>query len=202
MGLSTGKVAGLLGAVLLIALLGFTAGFLLGLDTAAYLRPASDSGAGAGNGDPAAASGAPVAPRSADDGDTPSPAGANGGGSAEGADAADKSVGDSGDDGDGGTDGKSARDGAAAVPGYQVLAGVHAVSVEADAVARRLTQAGFDAQVVKLDDPEGPWFRVVVGGFDSLPQAREAAMQILTELGVDALVGPPPPQAANADPDG
>ncbi|MDZ7714386.1 MAG: SPOR domain-containing protein [Rhodovibrio sp.] len=98
-------------------------------------------------------------------------------------------------------DGGGGRD-AAAVPGYQVLAGVHAVAARADAVARRLAQAGFDAQVVKLDDPGGPWFRVVVGGFDSLPRAREAAMQIRTEVGVDALVGPPPPQAANADPDG
>jgi len=218
MGLSTAKVAGLLGAVLLIALLAFTAGFLLGLDTAADLRPASDSGAGAANGDPAAASGAPAATRSADDGDTASPAadaagadaaGADGDGAdGDGADAGDGQGDTGGANGDGnagdapGDDGDGGGDGAAAVPGYQVLAGVHAVAARADAVARRLTQAGFEAQVVKLDDPGGTWFRVVVGGFDSLPRAREAAMQIRTEVGVDALVGPPPPQAANADPDG
>lgn len=219
MALSTGKLAGLLGAVLLIALLAFAAGFLLGLDTATGPRSTPDDAAAAGPGDPAAGSGAPAAAPSAGDGDTTEPAAgtpadAAGGGAAAGqaggdpgganddGDAGDE-PGDGGDDGgdDGGGDAEGG-DGAAAVPGYQVLAGVHAVAARADAVTQRLTQAGFAAQVVALDDPGGPWFRVVVGGFDSLPRAREAAMQIRTELGVDALVGPPPAQAANADPDG
>jgi hypothetical protein len=221
MALSTGKVAGLLGAVLLIALLAFSAGFLLGLDTAAGLRSTPDTAANAGIRDPAAGSGGPPAPASAGDDDTASPAagtangvadapgGSAGGdpGSANGAGEAGEESGDHGGDagGDaGGSDSSDAPggDGAAAVPGYQVLAGVHAVAARADAMAQRLALAGFAAQVVALDDPGGPWFRVVVGGFDSLARAREAAMQIRTELGVDALVGPPPPQAANADADG
>jgi hypothetical protein len=220
MALSTGKLAGLLGAVLLIALLAFAAGFLLGLDTATGPRSTPDDAAAAGPGDPAAGSGAPAAAPSAGDGDTTEPAAgtpadaAAGGAPAGGGAAAGQAGGDpgganddgdaGGEPGDGGDDSGDAEggDGAAAVPGYQVLAGVHAVAARADAVTQRLTQAGFAAQVVALDDPAGPWFRVVVGGFDSLARAREAAMQIRTELGVDALVGPPPAQAANADPDG
>jgi len=217
MALSTGKVAGLLGAVLLIALLAFSAGFLLGLDTASGLRATPDAPAAAGPVDPAAGSGAPPAPASAGDGDTASPAAGTGngaadaaGGSAGGDPGRANGDGEAGEDGGdaggdaGGADSSDAPDGegAAAVPGYRVLAGVHAVAARADAVAQRLTLAGFAAQVVALDDPGGPWFRVVVGGFDSLARAREAAMQIRTELGVDALVGPPPPQAANADADG
>ena len=219
MALSTGKLAGLLGAVLLIALLAFAAGFLLGFDTATGLRSTPDDAAAAGPGDPAAGSGAPAA-ASAGDGDATQPGAgtpvddAGGGAPAGGRAAAGQAGSDPGgakDDGDagdepghGGEDGGDAEggDGAAAVPGYQVLAGVHAVAARADAVTQRLTQAGFAAQVVALDDPGGRWFRVVVGGFDSLARAREAAMQIRTELGVDALVGAPPAQAANADPDG
>ena len=53
--------------------------------------------------------------------------------------------------------------------------------------------------LVALQAADGPWFQVVVGGFASLARAREAAMQIRTELGIDALVGPPSAQAANAE---
>jgi hypothetical protein len=217
MALSTGKLVGLLGAVLLIALLAFSAGFLLGLDTAAGLRSTPDPATNAGTRDPTAGSGAPAAPASDGDGDTASPAAGTGNGAADAAggpaggdrgrangdgEAGDESGDDGGDAGGADSSDAAGGEGAAAVPGYRVLAGVHAVAARADAVAQRLTLAGFAAQVVALDEPGAPWFRVVVGGFDSLARAREAAMQIRTELGVDALVGPPPPQAANADADG
>jgi hypothetical protein len=235
MALSTGKVAGLLAAVLAIALLAFAAGFLLGLSTAHDLSgtragaPAGESsngtGAAAGGatapGDSAGGDGAagnrtagsggaqPDAVGSdgsdAADGPSDDKAGADGGGDG-GSAAGGGNGGDGGadGDGDGGADAADAQgdaDGGAAAPaGYQVLAGAHAVEARAHAVARRLSDRGFTAQVVALPAADGPWFRVVLGGYDSLAAAREAAMQVRTEVGLDTLVAPPQPQAANAGP--
>jgi hypothetical protein len=219
MALSTGKVAGLLAAVLVIALLAFAAGFLLGLSTAHDLSGTrtvapADAGPAVGReagGQTAADSNGADDDRADGDGATggngaagqtvnggaqPDGVGAvNGPGDGSGSkDGADAGAGDAGKGGDRGGQGANAP------AGYQVLAGAHAVEARAHAVARRLSDRGFAAQVVALQAVDGPWFRVVVGGFDSLAAAREAAMQVRTEVGIDVLVAPPQPQAANAEP--
>jgi hypothetical protein len=218
MALSNGKIAGLLGAVLLIALLAFAAGFLLGLSSAAGLRGSAASGApanavapdaaAAGSGGVAGADGRDgsdaAAPASAPNGgDGPDAAAPDGSGD-EGAPAAEGEGASGGGQADGGqADGGPGEDGGGGqAPGYSVLAGEHAVEARAAAAAKRLTDGGFAAEVVALEAANGPWFQVVVGGFGSLQLAREAAMQIRTEIGVDGLVGLPPAQAANADPGG
>ncbi|MBK1667154.1 hypothetical protein CKO28_03730 [Rhodovibrio sodomensis] len=207
MALSHGKIAGLLGAVLLIALLAFAAGFLLGLSTAADLGDtAQDAGSasspavaavpdGRADGDAGAAGAGPKAPDgAAASHDT---AAGNDGASASPSAPAD----DTEPDGPGAPEpgGGAAVD--AGPTGYSVQAGEHAVAARATAAANRLIAAGFAARVVQLGSPDGPWFRVVVDGFDSRARAAEAAMQIRTELGVDALIAPPPAQAANAGAD-
>ena len=235
MALSNGKIVGLLGAVLLIALLAFAAGFLLGLSTAADLGQSAsarapgnaattgsgatgsgETGSGAtgsgATGSGATGSGATGSGGSGSDasGDLPAApapsAAASGSEDAGGADGSPAAEAGSGAGGDGAAEddsrapsGGDGQAGAVPAAGYRVLAGEHAVEAPAAAAARRLTDHGFAAEVVALEAADGPWFQVVVGGFASLARAREAAMQIRTELGVDALVGPPSAQAANAE---
>lgn len=82
---------------------------------------------------------------------------------------------------------------AAAAPAPQLSSDpVYAVQVlatrrkqDADTMARSLTSSGFEAYVARIEDAEGSWYRVRVGRFKSVAEARAMAERCRKELGLD-----------------
>ena len=56
---------------------------------------------------------------------------------------------------------------------------------DADTMARSLTSSGFEAYVARIEDAEGSWYRVRVGRFKSVAEARAMAARCRDELGLD-----------------
>jgi cell division septation protein DedD len=56
---------------------------------------------------------------------------------------------------------------------------------DADAMARSLTSSGFEAYVARIEDAEGSWYRVRVGRYDSVAEAKTMADRCRKELGLD-----------------
>ncbi len=56
---------------------------------------------------------------------------------------------------------------------------------DADALARSLVSSGFDAYVRHVQEGQGSWYRVRIGRFPSLGDARAMAERCRRELGMD-----------------
>ena len=56
---------------------------------------------------------------------------------------------------------------------------------DAEAMARSLQSSGFDAYVRRIDDGQGAWFRVRVGRFAAVGDARAMADRCRRDLGLD-----------------